>query len=135
MIVGTAPWIWMILTPLAAPREVYLIPFLDLAHQFRQGAGFVIAQVGGNLFVFAAFAAGAVLRWGLRVRTVAALAAAGSVTVELLQYALNLGRVTSIDDVLVNTAGAALAAAAARRWGARLLPHGNVGQRTDARSG
>jgi glycopeptide antibiotics resistance protein len=115
MIVGTAPWIWMILTPLPAPREVYLIPFVDLAHQVQQGAGFVIAQVGGNLAVFAAFAVGAVVRWGLRVRTVAALAAVGSTTVELLQYALHLGRVTSIDDVLVNTVGAAVAAAVARR--------------------
>jgi hypothetical protein len=116
MIVGTAPWIWMILTPLPAPREVYLIPFVDLFHQFGHGAGFVIAQVGGNLLVFAAFAAGAVVRWGLRVRTVTALAAAGSVTVELLQYVLHLGRVTSIDDVLVNTVGAALAAAIVRRF-------------------
>jgi VanZ family protein len=115
MIVGTAPWVWMILTPLPAPREVYLIPFVDLSNQFRHGLGFVFAQVGGNLLVFVAFAAGAVVRWDLRVRTVTALAAAGSVTVELLQYALDLGRVTSIDDVLVNTAGAAVAATIARR--------------------
>jgi len=133
MVVGTIPWIWMILTPLSAPREVYLIPFVDLSHQVRQGAGFVIAQVGGNLAVFAAFAAGAVVRWGLRVRTVAALAAAGSVTVELLQYGLNLGRVTSIDDVIVNTAGAVVAAMVARRlWVNRPGPaHGSVSLDSD----
>jgi hypothetical protein len=115
MVVGTVPWLWMILTPLPAEREVYLIPFVDLSHQIHQGAGFLIPQIGGNLAVFAAFAAGAVVRWGLRVWTVAALAALGSATVEVLQFALDLGRVTSIDDVLVNTAGAAAAAAIARR--------------------
>ena len=112
----------MILTPLPGPREVFLIPFVDLANQVRHGLTFVIPQVGGNLAVFAAFAAGAVVRWGLRVRTVAALAAVGSVTVEILQYVLQLGRVTSVDDVIVNTVGAAVAAMVARNYAPRLLP-------------
>ena len=124
----------MILTALPAAREVYPIPFVDLFHQFRQGAGFIIPQLGGNLTVFAAFAAGAVVRWGLRVRTVAALAAIGSVTVELLQYVLDLGRVTSVDDVLVNTLGAAVVAALVRRWAPGWLQEGNVGQPTRASS-
>ncbi|MFS8499993.1 MAG: hypothetical protein FWJ70_17540, partial [Micromonosporaceae bacterium] len=42
--------------------------------------------------------------------------AAGSRAVEPLQYALVLGRVSSADDVLLNTAGAALAGLATRRW-------------------
>ncbi|MCF4123280.1 VanZ family protein [Antribacter sp. KLBMP9083] len=36
--------------------------------------------------------------------------------VEVLQYALDLGRVSSVDDVLLNTAGALLAAACSYRW-------------------
>jgi glycopeptide antibiotics resistance protein len=36
--------------------------------------------------------------------------------VETLQYVLRLDRVSSVDDVLVNTAGAVLAALASRRW-------------------
>jgi hypothetical protein len=128
MVVGTAPWIWMILTPLPEPRQVFLVPFVDLVHQAGSGLGFLVTQVGGNLAVFAAFGAGAVVRWGLRVRAVAAVAAAGSVTVEVLQYALDLGRVTSVDDVLVNTAGAAVAALLARRLWApvRMQDRGTV---------
>ena len=55
------------------------------------------------------------LRWRAGVGWVAAVAAAGSVLVETMQYALALGRVSSVDDVLLNTAGAALAALASRR--------------------
>lgn len=47
---------------------------------------------------------------------VAGLAAGLSVAVEVLQYVLGLGRVSSVDDVLVNTAGAVLAALCSRRW-------------------
>jgi glycopeptide antibiotics resistance protein len=44
------------------------------------------------------------------------LAAAGSILVELSQYVLRLERVSSVDDVLLNTAGAGLAALASRQW-------------------
>ncbi|MFC4629610.1 VanZ family protein [Promicromonospora alba] len=46
----------------------------------------------------------------------AVLAAGVSTTVEALQYVLDLGRVASVDDVLVNTVGAVLAALCSRRW-------------------
>jgi glycopeptide antibiotics resistance protein len=36
--------------------------------------------------------------------------------VEVLQYVLDLGRVSSVDDVLVNAVGAVLAALCSRRW-------------------
>jgi glycopeptide antibiotics resistance protein len=45
-----------------------------------------------------------------------ALAAACSILIETLQYVLGLGRVSSVDDVLLNTAGAGLAALASRHW-------------------
>jgi len=45
-----------------------------------------------------------------------AVGAAGSILVELAQYALDLGRVSSADDVLVNALGATLASLVSRRW-------------------
>jgi len=50
------------------------------------------------------------------VRSVLVLAAACSTLIETGQYVLQLGRVSSVDDVLLNTAGAGLAALASRRW-------------------
>jgi glycopeptide antibiotics resistance protein len=44
------------------------------------------------------------------------VAAAGSVLIETLQYVLPLARVASVDDVLLNSAGAGLAALASRSW-------------------
>ncbi|MFC5925572.1 VanZ family protein [Micromonospora vulcania] len=43
----------------------------------------------------------------------------GSLLVETLQYALDLGRISSVDDVLLNATGAALAGLLSRRWWAR----------------
>ncbi|WP_243845107.1 VanZ family protein [Mumia sp. ZJ1417] len=48
-------------------------------------------------------------------RTVA-VAAVCSVLIETAQYVAQQGRVSSVDDVLLNTAGAGLAALASRRW-------------------
>ena len=73
-------------------------------------------QLGGNLAVFAGFGALAPVRWRLRGWQVVAAAAVGSATVESLQHLLGLGRVASIDDVLLNTCGAGLAALVTRRW-------------------
>jgi glycopeptide antibiotics resistance protein len=50
------------------------------------------------------------------VPRILALAAGCSVLVEAAQHVLRLDRVSSIDDVLINTAGAGLAALASRRW-------------------
>ncbi|MCW0213573.1 MAG: VanZ family protein [Pseudonocardia sp.] len=47
---------------------------------------------------------------------VLALGAACSILVETAQYVLHLDRASSVDDVLVDTAGAGLAALASRRW-------------------
>jgi len=47
---------------------------------------------------------------------VLALGVGCSVLVETAQYVFQLDRVSSVDDVLVNAAGAVLAGLAARRW-------------------
>ncbi|MEU7974758.1 VanZ family protein [Micromonospora sp. NPDC049089] len=53
--------------------------------------------------------------WGIPPR-ILALAAGCSVLVETAQYVLRLDRASSVDDVLLNAAGAGLAALASRRW-------------------
>jgi len=119
MVAGTIPWLWMILTPLPAPREVKPIPLVDLVDLLTGSPAVAFFQVVGNLLVFAAFGYFAPMRWRLGPWTVVAMAAAASAIVELLQYALNLGRVSSVDDVLLNAAGSGLAALASRRvWAA-----------------
>jgi hypothetical protein len=112
---GTLPWIWMILTPSSAPSRVHLDPVSGLAGVLTGGFGTAAVQVVGNLLVFAAFGVFAPLRWPrLTLWSVLLLAALGSSAVELLQYVLDLGRVTATDDVLLNTLGAGLAHAAGR---------------------
>jgi glycopeptide antibiotics resistance protein len=116
MVAGTLPWIWMTLTPLPRPRSVRLIPLRDLADQLAGAPVTAFFQVGGNLLLLTAFGFFAATRWRIGVATIAAMAATTSLTVEILQYALALGRVSSVDDVLLNTVGAALAALASRRY-------------------
>ncbi|MEU6711124.1 VanZ family protein [Nonomuraea sp. NPDC046802] len=124
IVVGTAPWVWMILTPSGGEAGVGLVPFGDLADLLWAPWETVLVQVGGNLLVFAALGALLPVRSERMSSTarVAAIAAAFSVTVEVLQYALRLGRFSSVDDVILNTAGAALASLVTRRWWARRIP-------------
>jgi glycopeptide antibiotics resistance protein len=112
----TLPWLWMILTPLPQPGAVHPVPFQEVPGYLAASPGELIVQLGGNLAVFAAFGALAPVRWRLRPWQVAAVAAVGSSTVESLQYLLGLGRVASVDDVLLNTAGAVLASLVTHRW-------------------
>jgi hypothetical protein len=116
MVVGTGPWLWMILTPLPGPGLVYLVPLSDLRNQLHHPPLWVLYQVTGNLLVFAAFGFLGPIRWRISPLWVVAIAAGASATVETLQWALALGRVASVDDVLVNTTGAGLAALCSRRW-------------------
>jgi glycopeptide antibiotics resistance protein len=77
-----------------------------------------VVQVVGNLLVFAALGFFAPLRFPVlaSVPRVLALAAGCSILVEVAQLVLRLDRVSSVDDVLLNAAGAGLAALASRRW-------------------
>jgi hypothetical protein len=122
IVYGTAPWVWMIMLPggqaSAVPGRVSLVPLRDLLTILADGPVRATGQIGGNLLVFAALGFLAPLRFGaLRsVPRVLALAAGCSVLVEVAQYVLRLDRVSSVDDVLLNAAGAGLAALASRRW-------------------
>ncbi|MFD7403030.1 VanZ family protein [Streptomyces sp. NPDC059866] len=112
IVYGTMPWVWIIMLPGdEAGAVVSLVPLRDL---LAMDTG----QVVGNLLVFAALGFLAPLRFAAlaSVPRVLALAAGCSVLVETAQYVLRLDRVSSVDDVLLNTAGAGLAALASRRW-------------------
>jgi len=116
MVAGTVPWLWMILTPIPGEGLVHLVPFEDLAGQLERPLSWVFFQVTGNLLVFAAFGLLAPVRWPIGPWRVLGIAALASASVEFLQWALDLGRVASVDDVLLNAGGAALAALCSRRW-------------------
>lgn len=115
VVYGTAPWVWLTMEPGSGAGTVHgrlsLVPFHDL--QTMPGY-----QIAGNLLVLAALGFFAPLRWeALRsIGRVLALGAACSVLIEAAQYVLPLGRVASIDDVLLNTVGAGLAAMVSRPW-------------------
>ncbi|MEU3842448.1 VanZ family protein [Streptomyces sp. NPDC028635] len=112
---GTLPFLWLTMMPGGAagvaPARVSLVPLRDLV---TMGALGIVGNLLGLAFLgffapvrFAALAS---------VPRVLALGAGCSALVETAQYVLRLDRVSSVDDVLVNTAGAVLAALASRRW-------------------
>jgi hypothetical protein len=119
MVYGTVPWVWMTMLPGSGAGEVSgrvsLIPLRDLLELLEKGA---ISQIVGNLLMFAALGFLAPLRFAAlaSVPRILVLAAGCSVLIEILQYVLRLDRVSSVDDVLLNAAGAGLAALASSRW-------------------
>ncbi|MEU2174962.1 VanZ family protein [Nocardia sp. NPDC019219] len=109
IVTGTAPWLWMILTPNGTGRSLNLVPLRDLAEQLADDR--VIEQFGGNLLVFAALGFLLPVRrpWFTRSYRILLVGAAASIAVETAQFALAIGRHSSVDDVLFNAAGAYLA--------------------------
>src|SRR3954449_12568145 len=93
------------------PGRVSLVPLRDLVTMGPIG-------IGGNLLIFAALGFFAPMRFAVMasVPRILALGAACSILVETAQYVLRLDRVSSVDDVLVNAAGAVLAGLASRHW-------------------
>ncbi|GAA4071920.1 hypothetical protein GCM10022233_56080 [Streptomyces shaanxiensis] len=115
MVHGTVPFVWLTMMPGAGagivPARVSLIPLRDLVTMGPLG-------IAGNLLVFASLGSFAPMRFAALASAprILALGAGCSVLVETAQYVLQLDRVSSVDDVLVNAAGAVLAALASRRW-------------------
>ena len=115
MVHGTVPLVWLTMMPGAgpgvAPRRVSLVPLRDLVTMGPLG-------IVGNLLVFAALGFFAPMRFAAlaSVPRILALGAGCSVLVETAQYVLQLDRVSSVDDVLVNATGALLAGLASRHW-------------------
>ncbi|MDX3075555.1 VanZ family protein [Streptomyces sp. MI02-7b] len=115
MVHGTVPFLWLTMMPGggagAVPERVSLVPLRDLVTMGALG-------IAGNLLVFASLGFFAPLRFrAMRsLPRILALGAGCSALVETAQYVLRLDRVSSVDDVLVNAAGAVLAGLASRRW-------------------
>src|SRR3954468_21876218 len=115
MVYGTVPFVWMTVMPGpgagVVPGRVSLVPLRDLVTMGPIG-------IGGNLLIFAALGFFAPMRFAAlaSVPRILALGAGCSVLVEIAQYVLALDRVSSVDDVLVNTGGAMLAGLASRHW-------------------
>ena len=115
MVYGTVPFVWMTMMPGPGagivPGRVSLVPLADLVTMGPLG-------IVGNLLVFAPLGFFAPMRFAAlaSVPRILALGTGTSVLVETAQYVLRLDRVSSVDDVLVNAVGAALAALASRRW-------------------
>jgi hypothetical protein len=115
MVYGTVPLVWITLMPGpgagTVPGRVSLIPLRDMVTMGPIG-------IGGNLLIFAALGFFAPMRFAAlaSVPRILALGAGCSVLVETAQYVLRLDRVSSVDDVLVNAAGAVLAGLASRHW-------------------
>ncbi|MET9437785.1 VanZ family protein [Streptomyces sp. NPDC006551] len=115
MVHGTVPFLWLTMMPGGGagvvPARVSLVPLRDLVTMGSLG-------IVGNLLVFASLGFFAPMRFAVlaSLPRILALGAGCSVLVETAQYVLRLDRVSSVDDVLVNAAGAVLAALASRRW-------------------
>jgi hypothetical protein len=115
LVYGTVPMVWLTLQPGpgagVVPGRVSLVPLRDLATMGPIG-------IGGNLLVLAAMGFFAPIRFAAlaSLPRVLALGAGCSALIETAQYVFRLDRVSSIDDVLVNAAGAGLAALASRPW-------------------
>jgi glycopeptide antibiotics resistance protein len=115
MVYGTVPMVWITMMPGpgagVVPGRVNLVPLRDLVTMGPVG-------IGGNLLIFAALGFFAPLRFAAlaSLPRILALGAGCSALVETAQYVLRLDRVSSVDDVLVNAAGAVLFGLASRRW-------------------
>jgi VanZ like protein len=115
MVYGTVPFLWMTLMPGpgagVVPGRLSLIPLRDLVTMGPIG-------IGGNLLILAALGFFAPIRFAAlaSLPRVLALGAGCSILIETAQYVFRLDRVSSVDDVLVNATGAALAALASRPW-------------------
>ncbi|MEU8132814.1 VanZ family protein [Streptodolium elevatio] len=132
---GTLPWVWMILTPAYGERAVSAVPLRDLAATLTSTPVDAFVQVGANLVVFVPLGFFLPMRWPgfAGVPRMALLGAVVSGLLETGQYVLDMGRVSSVDDVLMNTAGAAVGAYLARVHVARRESDRSYGDRIAAR--
>jgi hypothetical protein len=119
MVFGTLPWLYLTLRPDPdGVNLVFLVPFQDLADLASRGVVDLITQTVGNLLVFAALGFFLPVRFAGfgNVWRVLAVGALASSAIELTQLIGEFGRVFSVDDIMINALGAALAALCSRPW-------------------
>ena len=112
---GTLPWLWLTLLPASGGRPAHGAVSLEPLQDMTTMPTY---QIVGNLLGFVALGLLAPIRFPAlaSISRILAVAAAGSILIETAQYALQLDRVSSVDDIILNTVGAGLAAFASRRW-------------------
>lgn len=105
----------LVFLPIPGPGGVNLIPGTDLEIALTDNDSFW--QVTANVAMM--FPLGILLplrwRWWRSVRRVTLAALLASIGIEALQYLIDAGRVTSTDDVLLNTVGATVGASLVSR--------------------
>ncbi|WP_253808775.1 VanZ family protein [Nocardia amikacinitolerans] len=116
LLAGTLPWIWMILTPVGGGGAISAVPLRDLVATLTDSPSSAFVQIGANTLLFVPLGFFLPLRLprfagALRMTLVGATVSAA---LEISQYVFDLGRVSSVDDVLMNAAGAGLGALLAR---------------------
>lgn len=113
LVYGTVIPIWLTMLP-GGESGVSLVPFRDMATTPPY-------EIVGNMMLLAAVGLLAPMRFRAlaSVTRTTLVAMALSCAIETCQYVLPIGRVASVDDVLLNTTGAALAAMFSRPWWAR----------------
>lgn len=121
LVYGTVPWVVLTLLPGAdvgaSSGGVSLVPLRDLPTMST-------LQVVGNLLVLAALGLFGPLRFPVlaSLPRVTVLAAICSTAIEVAQYLFRLDRVSSVDDILLNTTGATIAAVLSWPWWRRHAP-------------
>ncbi len=121
LVYGTVPFVWMVLMPGSGagivPGRVSLVPLQDLVTMGPVG-------IVANLLVLAALGFFAPIRFARLASgwRILALGTGVSILIEIAQYVLQLDRVSSVDDVLVNATGATLAALMSRPWWSTTAP-------------
>ncbi|TQM31621.1 VanZ family protein [Nocardia bhagyanarayanae] len=116
LVAGTLPWIWMILTPVDGVGAISAVPLRDLVATLTDSPSSAFVQVGANTLLFVPLGFFLPLRLPrfAGVPVMVLVGAAVSATLEIAQYVFDLGRVSSVDDVLMNAAGAGLGALLAK---------------------
>jgi glycopeptide antibiotics resistance protein len=102
----------------AAEADVELVPLSEIVDALTPPFELLLVETVLNVLLFAPFGAVLAVR-GVSVGRTVLAAAALSAAVELAQLLLVAGRTTSVDDVLLNTAGAWLGHAVLSAWAAR----------------
>ncbi|WP_157357394.1 VanZ family protein [Amycolatopsis nigrescens] len=124
IVLVTALALALVLMPVAGARGslLHLVPGTDVGNALGDHGS--LWQVAGNLLLLAPL--GALLP--MRIPPLRSLgrvtlgAMTASMTVETVQYLIQAGRVTSTDDILLNTMGAAAGATLSRRWWRAAIP-------------
>ncbi len=124
LVVGTAPWLIMGLWPIELSPDVQrwrLVPLGDIATQLAGPPGYAFVQITANLLVFFSLGACAPVRFAALARPVRLLlvGAAASLVLEVCQQVFGVGRVFSVDDILLNGLGCLLGGLLTRPWWAK----------------